>query len=59
MVILVKQVIPINLVILVNLAMLHTSKKRKYLRSLLPSPKYFAEKVRQSQQQIFATKVRK
>ena len=29
----------------------HTSKKRKSLRSLLPSPKYFAEKVRKSQQQ--------
>ena len=38
---------------------LHTSKKRKSLRSLLPSPKYFAEKVRKSQQQNFATKVRK
>ena len=37
----------------------HTSKKRKSLRSLVPSPKYFAEKVRKSQQPNFATKVRK
>ena len=32
---------------------------QKSLRSLLPSPKYFAEKVRKSRQQNFATKVRK
>ena len=37
----------------------HTSKKRTSLRSLLPSPKYFAEKVRKYQWQNFATKVRK
>ena len=37
----------------------HTSKKRKSLRSLLPSPKYFAEKVRKSEHQNFAKEVRK
>ena len=37
----------------------HTSKKRKSLRSLLPSPKYFAEKLHKFWQQNLATKVRK
>ena len=43
----------------VSLNFHHTSKKRKSLPSLLPSPTHFAGKVRKSQQQNFATKVGK
>ena len=39
--------------------MSHTFKKRKTLQILLFSPKYFAEKERESQQQNFAAKLRK